>query len=151
MIKNKKVRQLIPILIMLLVIFVFNNNDERNQIKSIESVESIQLTKSTETIENLYKSKASGVLITFNAKVENILSDDNEDSRHQRIILKTNNRTVLLAHNIDVAPRVPVNKNDRITVKGEYEWNQKGGIVHWTHKKDNRPYGWVLFNNKKYQ
>jgi hypothetical protein len=58
--------------------------------------------------------------------------------------------TVLLAHNIDVADRVPVKKNDTSTVNGQYEWNDKGGVVHWTHKKDNNPYGWVMSNNKKY-
>lgn len=136
MIKNNKKTQLISIIIMLIIVFVFNKNSETNKPNSIE---------------NLFKSKTSGVFVEFDAEVVNVLEDDNNGSRHQRLILKTKNNTVLLAHNIDVAPRVPVKKNDTITVKGQYEWNDKGGVVHWTHKKDNSPYGWVMFNNKKYQ
>ena len=136
MFKNKKHTQLIIIIIMLCIVFITNKS---------------KVSDNLDTIENLFKSKTSGVLVEFKAQVVNILSDDNKGSRHQRLILKTNNRTVLLAHNIDVAPRIPVKKNDTIIVKGQYEWNEKGGVVHWTHKKDNNSYGWVVFNNKKYE
>lgn len=132
---KKKLSQIVSAIIIIIVAFFVKENNISN----------------SDLLENLYKSKASGELITFEAVVENILSDDNEGSRHQRLILRSNNRTVLLAHNIDVAPRVPVKKNDTVIVKGEYEWNQKGGVVHWTHKKNNTPYGWVQLNNKKYQ
>ena len=65
---------------MLLVIFVLNKSEE------------IQQHNTEDSIEKLYKSKASGVLVSFDATVENILSDDIEGSKHQRLILKTNNK-----------------------------------------------------------
>ncbi len=152
MINNKKVKLFIPILLMLFVVFNLNDNDSPNQSNTIESPydSNKEVLNQNKTLEMLYKSKTSGVFVTFKAKVINILSDDNDGSRHQRLILEHNNMTVLLAHNIDVADRVPVKKNDTITVNGQYEWNDKGGVVHWTHKKDNNPYGWVMYNNKKY-
>lgn len=83
---------------------------------------------------------------------EKVLSDDLNGDKHQRIILSIGTRTILLAHNIDLAKRIPVIKGDEILVHGEYEWNAKGGVIHWTHKDKRKKHadGWVKFNNKKY-
>ena len=36
--------------------------------------------------------------------------------------------------NIDFVERVPVvGMGDRVHVRGMYEWNELGGLVHWTH------------------
>ncbi|MFK8012253.1 MAG: DUF3465 domain-containing protein [Marinicellaceae bacterium] len=135
--KDKKIQILLPILIMFIMVFLLNNKNH-------------DINKNN--IENLYISKASGKFVEFKATVENILNDDLKGDKHQRLILRISpKRTVLLAHNIDVAPRVPVKIRDSVLVKGQYEWNEKGGVVHWTHKKDNNPYGWILHKNKKYQ
>ncbi|MGK7909984.1 MAG: DUF3465 domain-containing protein [Synechococcus sp.] len=43
--------------------------------------------------------------------------------------------TVLIAHNIDLAPRVTsVHIGDEVRFLGEYEWNPQGGEIHWTHQ-----------------
>ena len=64
-----------------------------------------------------------------------VLPDDNQGDRHQRFLLRlSSGRTLLIAHNIDIAPRVsPLSKGDIVEYKGEYVWNEKGGVVHWTH------------------
>ncbi len=64
-----------------------------------------------------------------------ILSDDNDGSRHQRFIIRlASGQSVLIAHNIDLAPRVaPLAPGDTIEFKGEYLWSEKGGTLHWTH------------------
>ena len=63
-----------------------------------------------------------------------MLSDDSDGSRHQRFVLQLSDRsTLLIAHNIDLADRVPVGMGDRIKFRGMYEWNELGGLVHWTH------------------
>jgi hypothetical protein len=67
--------------------------------------------------------------------VSRILSDDNQGSRHQRFIVSlASGHTVLIAHNIDLAQRInSLREGDPITFSGVYEWNDKGGVVHWTH------------------
>jgi hypothetical protein len=60
---------------------------------------------------------------------------DNQGSRHQRFILKLNSsQTLLIAYNIDLAPKIKNLKvGDHVNFYGEYEWNSKGGVIHWTH------------------
>lgn len=111
-------------------------------------------TGAASSIENLYQNRQSGVMIEFQGLVVKLLSDDNEGSRHQRFIVKLDsNHTVLIAHNIDVAPRVPIKVNQPITIYGQYEWNDRGGVVHWTHLDSygSHEHGWIKFQGKKYQ
>jgi len=60
----------------------------------------------------------------------------------------------LLAHNIDVAPRIDgLAPGDRVRFKGEYIWNEKGGVIHWTHHDPQGRHvaGWIVHNGKTYQ
>lgn len=67
--------------------------------------------------------------------VSRVLPDDNDGSRHQRFILTlANGRTLLVAHNIDLAPRLTgLDRGDTVAFFGEFEPNAQGGVVHWTH------------------
>lgn len=98
---------------------------------------------------------ASGRQFSGKGTVIKVLSDDNVGSRHQRFILKLpSSRTILIAHNIDIAPRVPsIKVGDTISFNGEYESNAKGGVVHWTHRDPSKRHaaGWLQKNGKKYQ
>lgn len=70
------------------------------------------------------------------------------------IIKLSSNQTLLIAHNIDLAPKIKDLKvGDHIDFYGEYEWNSKGGVVHWTHhdSKGHREGGWLNHGGKLYQ
>jgi len=64
-----------------------------------------------------------------------------------------NRETVLIAHNIDLARRVPVGLGDRVNFRGMYEWNELGGLVHWTHDDPQgvEDGGWIRYRRKTYQ
>ena len=66
--------------------------------------------------------------------VRRLLNDDNDGSRHQPFVLDMRNgQSLLIAHNIDLAKRISVGMGDKVSFRGMYEWNELGGLVHWTH------------------
>ena len=84
-----------------------------------------------------------------------ILPEDLDGSRHQRFIIDLKSKqTLLIAHNIDLAPRIDgLSLNDQIEFFGEYEWNDKGGVIHWTHHdpRKRHPAGWIKHDGRVYQ
>jgi len=62
-------------------------------------------------------------------------------------------QTVLVAHNIDLAERVPLGLGDRLHYRGMYEWNDLGGLVHWTHEDPMgvEEGGWIRYRRKTYR
>ena len=107
------------------------------------------------TLKSAYENHQSNVQVKGGGTVIRLLKDDNKGSRHQKFILKlSSGQTVLIAHNIDLAPRInSISKGDMIQFYGEYEWNNKGGVVHWTHKDPNGHHvgGWLKHNGNIYQ
>ena len=87
-------------------------------------------------ISTVYRARTSNVQVSGEGIVSRVLPDDRQGIHHQKFILKLpSGQSLLVAHNIDLAPRIPhLKKGDRISFIGEYEWNPKGGVLHWTHK-----------------
>jgi hypothetical protein len=87
--------------------------------------------------------------------VVRVLADDTKGSRHQRFIVRlASGRTVLIAHNIDLAPRVEgLQAGDSVAFSGEFEDNDKGGVVHWTHHDPSGHHvaGWIKYRGRVYQ
>ena len=112
-----------------------------------------QLPITNAKIKQVIQHQQSDVVVEFKAEVIKVLADDNIGSRHQKFIVKTGQHTVLIAHNIDLAPRVPIQTGREVFIRGEYEWNEKGGVVHWTHHdpQNRREGGWIELNGKKYK
>ena len=106
-------------------------------------------------IEQLVQQQRSNVQVKITAQVFKLLRDDLDGSRHQRFLIKlSGGETILIAHNIDLAPRLDdLEKGDIITLHGEYEWYVKGGVIHWTHHDPAGHHidGWIKHQDKIYQ
>lgn len=110
---------------------------------------------SDELFAKLFTAGQSNVQVYGSGTVVSILSDDLDGNRHQRFILELESKqTLLISHNIDLAPRIEtLSINDSVEFYGEYEWNNKGGVIHWTHHDPNGTHqnGWLYHNNRIYQ
>jgi hypothetical protein len=93
--------------------------------------------------------------VTGRGTVIGLLRDDTDGDRHQRILLRLpDGGTLLVAHNIDLAPRVaPLAIGDTLDFHGEYVWNDKGGVVHWTHRDPagRHEAGWLRHDGRTFQ
>jgi hypothetical protein len=106
-------------------------------------------------IRALFDGRRSGVEVHGTGTVSRILPDDAEGSRHQRFILALpGGLTVLVAHNIDIAPRLDrLRVGDTVEFLGQYEWNDQGGTVHWTHHDPEGRHedGWLRWDGRTYR
>ena len=108
-----------------------------------------------QSISSAYENRTSNVQVSNTGIVVKVLPDDNRGSRHQRFILRLpSGQTVLIAHNIDLAAKITsINTGDSVEFYGEYEWNAKGGVVHWTHHDPAGRHegGWLKHNGVLYE
>lgn len=96
----------------------------------------------------------SSVWVEVPCEVVKLLPDDTETPRHQKFLVEiVSGDTLLIAHNIDVAQRVPIKPGQSIVIRGRYEWNEKGGLLHFTHRDSDRgrPRGWIEAGGKRYE
>lgn len=117
-----------------------------------ESVQTSQ--EGLDSLMRAFQEQRSKVWVEVNGEVSKILPDDNHGSRHQRLILRLpNSHTVLVAHNIDLTDKVPLKRGDDLSIRGRYEWNDRGGVLHWTHHdpKGHIKGGWIRHQGKVYQ
>ena len=113
------------------------------------------LSGNDEALARAFKQRARNLQVEGQGIVQKVLSDDNNGSRHQRFIVSlASGQTLLIAHNIDLAPRVDgLREGDVVLFSGEYEWNPEGGVAHWTHRDPSKRHlaGWIKHNGKVYQ
>lgn len=130
--------------------------DVKNTIKTLTLTPlNTATTSNTLSVSDVYNTKKSNVFIEGSGQVVKLLADDNKGSRHQKFLVKVaTGQTLLFAHNIDLAPRIEsLQIGDAIAFRGEYVYNPKGGVMHWTHRdpKNQMIGGWILHNNQQYK
>jgi hypothetical protein len=110
-------------------------------------------------IPQLFKSKKSDTIVQASGEIVKILPDDTDTSdgsgMHQKFLVELTDRdrtTIKICHNLAFG-RVPVREGDVLAFRGEYEWTEHGGTVHWTHHDPGgrHPGGWIEFNGRRYE
>ena len=168
----KKINMSIGAVIVLLIAAFFgldlNTNNKEHTQQPANSVGGGQNSQSNESsssdqnqqnglslIQQAFDRRQSNVQVQSVGRVKAVLADDNEGSRHQKFILGLDNGlTVLVAHNIDLAPRIKnIQKGDTVEFYGEYEYTEKGGVIHWTHHDPQNRHvgGWLKHEGEIYQ
>lgn len=94
--------------------------------------------------------RESNVWVVLRASVIRILPDEYGRYQHQRFIVQcSSGQTILITNDVSVGSRVPVRPGDHVGVRGQYVWNDHGGLVHFTHGGGHSG-GWILDNGRVY-
>ncbi len=122
------------IVLILLAVCALVGCDQRSSPKDTATIQ-LSLKSDDQRMAEAFAKQISDIWVESKGTIEKILPDDREGSAHQRLIVRlSTGQTILLSHNIDLAPRIPNPQiGSEISFRGEYEWNSKGGVVHWTH------------------
>lgn len=149
-------KKILFILIISLAAYGFiSQPDISFSIQSLFSSFQSENSTSDNVLKKAFQDRISNIQVGGSGKVIKILPDDTQGNQHQRFIIRIDSgQTLLIAHNIDLAPRINTLKvGDHINFYGEYEWNSKGGVVHWTHNDPNGHHedGWLNHAGKLYQ
>jgi|GEM_PF-851235 len=106
-------------------------------------------------LTDAFENQRGNIQVRQAGTIIKILPDDTNGSRHQRFIVRLDSgQSVLIAHNIDLAPKVEgISEGSKISFNGEYEWNNKGGVIHWTHHDPQGQHenGWLAYNGRRYE
>jgi len=124
------------------------------QTLNLKSLSSGLSSEGNVAVKQAFTQKQSHVWLEGHGVVKKLLPDDNKGARHQRFLVSVSaEQTLLFAHNIDLAPRLEnLSVGDEVTFKGEYIYNPKGGIMHWTHHDpQGRQSGWIKHQDHTYQ
>lgn len=141
------------IIFLIAVIFIGYSVVESNP--SLLSNTQPESSSSDRNFSEAYENQQSDIQVTGSGVVIRNLEDDLIGSRHQKFIVRlSSGQTLLISHNIDLAPRInSLYEGDRVEFHGEYEWNAKGGVVHWTHHDPAGRHsdGWIKHDHTTYQ
>ncbi len=153
-------RKLLPIIVVILITVAVQRFFVERDVAPAAGDPSSFSTRSTDdgadaVIARAFESRQSNLQVRGAGIVRRVLADDNEGDRHQRFILElASGQTLLVTHNIDLAPRIAsLSPGDRVSFYGEYEWNDQGGVIHWTHADaaGRHAAGWLEHGGKRYQ
>jgi hypothetical protein len=142
-------KRFLPVLIIFAAVYLYQEFGVPNHQQGPET------TPASAGLSEAGTSYRAGHQVRGSGTVVRILSDDNDGSRHQRFILRlANGRTLLIAHNIDLAPRIDgIREGDTVEFYGEFASNSKGGVIHWTHHdpQGRHPDGWLRHGGRTYR
>ncbi|MDX1915962.1 MAG: DUF3465 domain-containing protein [Methylophilus sp.] len=150
---------MIKLLLISVLVIVCAGCEQQTSLAQISHVEHNQPVQPSAdaivTVDSAYERRASNVIVEGQGTIVKVLADDNQGSRHQKFLVKVaSGKTLLFAHNIDLAGRVEdIQIGDQVAFKGEYVFNPKGGVIHWTHHDPRGEHvaGWIKHNGNTYE
>lgn len=132
----------------------FSDTSSSSSATAIDSI--LESTRTPdERIQTAFENEENDLQVLVRGNVIRLLSDDTSGDQHQRFIIELESgQTLLIAHNIDIGERVPDSVlGNEVYVYGVYEWNDEGGVIHWTHEDPDEGHieGFIQFNGYQYQ
>ncbi|MFT7289239.1 MAG: hypothetical protein ACI87W_003368 [Halieaceae bacterium] len=151
---NKSMKKSMPLLVLLAIGAALWEAYGPEQVGGVATLVPDTVSAGNATLERAYREHRSDVQVQGEGRVVKVLADDTRGSQHQRFLLEIpSGLTLLVAHNIDLAPRIArLSEGDLVGFYGEYEWNDRGGVIHWTHHDPRGKHagGWLEHRGERY-
>ena len=104
------------------------------------------------------RSGRSGIEVVVQGTVLQILplGPSVVSGQHERFVIAVRDgseQDILVAHNVSIAPAVPVHRGEQVIVRGELAVDPSGPVIHWTHHdpRFRHPPGFVELNGRFYE
>lgn len=116
-----------------------------------------QTAPSDSAVCNAYNAAQSHVEVVADGSVTRVLGiQSGRVSPHEGFLMKLGSGCDLVVRvevNTDLAGTFPIASGDPVTVKGEYEYYSRGGVIHWTHHdpRFRHEAGFITIGGKTYQ
>ena len=157
-----KYKQLFALVVFALLLAAINSLNKQHMLDTEFARSQVPLVTATGDVAgsdvlivDAFNHGRSNVQLGGIGRVSRLLPDDNKGNRHQRfLVILESGHSLLIVHNIDLAARIDsLRQGDTVEFYGEYEWNNKGGLIHWTHHdpKGKHPGGWIRHRGRVYQ
>ncbi len=110
-------------------------------------------------IYDAWRGGRSGIEVQASGSVARVLGERTGPSGpHEGFLLHLTGSgghglTVRVESNLDIMGSVPVRDGEAATVRGEYDYDPRGGVIHWTHRdpRGRHPDGFVEIDGHRYQ
>lgn len=116
-----------------------------------------QQTPDNGAVCRIYSAQQSRAEVVADGTVIDVLGTRRGPSGdHEGFLLRLNGGCDLLVRvetNVDLTGPVPLRASQRVVVKGEYEYDPMGGVIHWTHHdpRGRHDGGFVRVGDRTYQ
>ncbi len=97
-------------------------------------------------IMDAWGKRTSNILVEVEGRVALLMPVLEVKGRQQQfMVVLENGHRLVISHDLELSRSVPVEVNNKIRVKGEYDWTYGGGHIHWTHSDPtgDREGGWI--------
>ncbi len=109
-----------------------------------------------DTLCHAYLNRASHVEVVAGGTVLRLLGTRGESaSPHEGFLLRVTtpcDAILRVETNVAFTGTIPVQRGQRVVVKGEYETDATGGVIHWTHRdpRGHHPDGFIDVGGHRY-
>ena len=104
-------------------------------------------------VERAFYSQESDLMVEVTGQVVRLIQPENLGPDLQQFQMRTPaGQLLLVEHNTSGFSHVPVGIRDEVTVRGNYQWSELGGIIDGTQRDTSlkRRHGWIEHEGTKY-
>jgi len=105
------------------------------------------------TVQDAFQYRKTDIMAEVSGDVVRILALSREEPSAQQFVIRLDNgQNILVVHSRRAGGEVPLSIGSRVTVRGQYQWSETGGIMRYTYydPTPRRRHGWIDYQGERY-